>query len=179
MKIVERKIKDLRRAEYNPRKANQKKKRELRDSLQKYGFVDPVIVNINPERKDIVIGGHQRLDEWYELGNDTVPTVELDLSLEDEKELNIRLNRSTGVFDIEKLGLMFNKDKLMEIGFEESEIKKIENEFQQKLSEFDNLNCDYPLVPKFNEKHDYILIVCQNDMDTLRLRTILGIEKQK
>lgn len=179
MKIVERKIDELIVSEYNPRKLNMKDFKALKDSLRKYGFLDPLIVNVNPERKDVIIGGHQRREAWKELGKETIPTIEVNLSIEDEKELNIRLNRSAGAFDINLLGIMFSKDKLLEIGFNESELSKIETEFEKTISEFDNSNCEYPIVPKFNEKYDYILIVCENEMDNLRLRTLLTMEKQK
>ena len=60
MKIVQRKTAELIGAEYNPRKISEKQKKDLRESLEKFGFVDPVIVNTHPERENIIIGGHQR-----------------------------------------------------------------------------------------------------------------------
>ena len=60
MKVIDKKIADLIGAEYNPRKLSDKQFRELRDSLNRFGFVDPVLVNVNEERKNIIIGGHQR-----------------------------------------------------------------------------------------------------------------------
>lgn len=155
-KIVQKKISDLVFADYNPRKAKMKESKELRDSLKKFGFVDPVLININPDRKNIVIGGHRRIEQWKELGNTEIPCIELNLPLEEEKELNIRLNRSAGVFDMDLLGLMFSKDKLMEIGFSESELSKIESEFESKVNKFnpsvvytnssDDLNRDHRIV---------------------------------
>jgi ParB-like chromosome segregation protein Spo0J len=93
MKIKERKIKDLIRAEYNPRELTKEQENQLKDSLQRFGIVDPVIVNKHPERDNIIIGGHQRTKVWESLGNDKIPTVELELTLEQEKELNVRLNK--------------------------------------------------------------------------------------
>jgi len=179
MKILERKIEELKGADYNPRKLNVRDYRGLRDSLQKFGFLDPVIVNMKEGRENVIISGHQRLKAWKELGNDVVPVIELHLDLEDEKELNIRMNRSAGMFDFDKLGMMFSKEKLEEIGFNKNELSKIEGEFQRTLAQFDNTNCEYPIVAKFSEKYDYMLIVCENDMDNLRLRTVLGVDKMK
>jgi hypothetical protein len=179
MNIKERSISELKGADYNPRKLNMKDYKGLRDSLKKYGFLDPVLVNMFEGRENIIISGHQRLRAWKELGHETVPVIELNLPEEEEKELNIRMNRSAGMFDFEKLGMMFSKDKLEEIGFNRSELEKIESEFERSLKQFDNNNCEYPIVPKFNEKYDYMLIVCENDMDNLRLRTTLGVDKMK
>ena len=58
MKIVKRKITELIAAEYNPRKINKVQEQDLKDSLTRFGLVDPIIININKERKNIVIGGH-------------------------------------------------------------------------------------------------------------------------
>ena len=118
MKVIDKKIADLIGAEYNPRKLSDKQFRELRDSLNRFGFVDPVLVNVNEERKNIIIGGHQRTKVWESMGNETVPVVELDLTLDQEKELNIRLNKSGGEFDFDLLQDHFNTDELVEWGFE-------------------------------------------------------------
>ena len=122
MQITELKCSDLIGAEYNPRKLNDKQRNELRDSLNRFGFVDPVLVNINKDRKNIIIGGHQRKSVWEEMGNTTIPCIELDLTLDQEKELNVRLNKSGGEFDFELLQEHFDSGDLVEFGFEEHEL---------------------------------------------------------
>ena len=96
MKITKRKIKDLIRAEYNPRKITPVEEFDLKESLMRFGLVEPIIININKERKDIVIGGHQRLKIWEQLGNDEIDCNQIDLTLDKERELNIRLNKNGG-----------------------------------------------------------------------------------
>ena len=122
MKIVKRKIKELRPADYNPRYLSEKAEEDLTESLSKFGLCDPIIININKERKGIVIGGHQRLKIWAKLGNTEIDCVELDLSEKDEKELNIRLNKNTGEFDIELLKEHFENECLLNYGFEDFEL---------------------------------------------------------
>jgi len=61
MKIVQRKIAELRMAEYNSRRISKKDFDELKASLKRFGAVEPAVVNMHPERKNVVIGGHQRL----------------------------------------------------------------------------------------------------------------------
>ena len=119
MEIKHLKCSDLIGAEYNPRKLSDKQRNELRDSLNRFGFVDPVLVNINDERKNIIIGGHQRKSVWEEMGNKTIPCIELDLTLDQEKELNVRLNKSGGEFDMEMLADHFDQDELIDWGFDE------------------------------------------------------------
>ena len=118
MQITELKCSDLIGAEYNPRKLSDKQRTELKDSLTRFGFVDPVLVNINEERKNIIIGGHQRKSVWEEMGNKTIPCIELDLTLDQEKELNVRLNKSGGDFDMEMLEEHFDTDDLVSFGFD-------------------------------------------------------------
>ena len=118
MKIVEKQIKDLIEAEYNPRRLTETQYKQLKDSLLRFGIVDPVLVNTNEDRKNIIIGGHQRTRVWGDLGNETIPCVELDLTLDQEKELNVRLNKNTGEFDFDMLSEFFDEDQLVDWGFD-------------------------------------------------------------
>ncbi len=122
MKIVNRKIKDLIRAEYNPRELTKDQYNHLKDSLLRFGVVDPVIVNKHPDRDNIIIGGHQRSKVWEDMGNDKIPTVELSLTLDKEKELNVRLNKNTGQFDMDMLANHFDTSDLIDWGFREDEV---------------------------------------------------------
>lgn len=122
MKIVKKKIKDLIYAEYNPRKLSEEQERHLRDSMKRFEQVQPVIVNSNPERKNIIVGGHQRTKVWESLGHETIECIEIDLSPDKEKELNIRLNKNTGSFDQEMLIEHFDTEDLIEWGFDGEEI---------------------------------------------------------
>ena len=85
-------------------------------------MVDPVIININSERKNVIIGGHQRTKVWKGLGHRSVPCVELDLSLQQEKELNVRLNKNLGSWDHDMLANNFEMDELKEWGFDEKDL---------------------------------------------------------
>lgn len=122
MQIKTRKISDLIRAEYNPRELTKEQQNQLTDSLKRFGLVDPIIVNTHKDRKNILVGGHQRMKVWESMGNETIPTVEVNLNLEKEKELNVRLNKNTGQFDMDILTNNFDTTELIEWGFTEDEI---------------------------------------------------------
>ena len=122
MKIVEVPIKELIRAEYNPRKLSGEQYEQIKSSLLRFGVVDPVIANSNKDRFNIIIGGHQRSLVWSDLGHDTIPVHYVDLTLEKERELNIRLNKNTGEWDHDLLKNFFEDEELMEWGFDESEL---------------------------------------------------------
>lgn len=131
MKVVKKKTGELKRAVYNPRYINSKDKAELKDSLEKFGLVDPIIININPKRFNIVVGGHQRLEIWEELGNEYIYCIELNLSEEEERELNIRLNKNGGDFDIQLLKENFKIDDLEAWGFESYELGEFDIEIEE------------------------------------------------
>jgi len=137
MKIIERNPKDLIPASYNPRQLSIEEHQQISASLKRFGFVDPIIVNINKDRKDIIIGGHQRTRVALEMGMELVPTVELDLTLEREKELNVRLNKNSGSWDYDVLGNEFDTADLLAWGFEEGELDFFEDEEDPEVEEDD------------------------------------------
>ena len=48
-------------APYNPRKWTREATEQLKESIEKYGIVDPILANAASERRGIVIGGNFRL----------------------------------------------------------------------------------------------------------------------
>ena len=115
----------LKPAEYNPRKHNKEAADQLKESIKRFGAVDPLIVNQAPERENIVIGGHFRLEVLKELGYREAPVVYINISdIEREKELNIRLNKNTGEFDWNLLA-NFDEAFLTQVGFSSEELDDI------------------------------------------------------
>lgn len=147
MNIVSYEIDKINEAEYNPRELSKKQHEDLYDSIRKFGLVDPILININPERKNIVIGGHQRLKICKELNFKDVPCVELNISEKEEKELNIRLNKNHGQWDFDNLANFFNADDLVDWGFDMKEIKfsvpEINELTQDMEVNFDDSGDDY------------------------------------
>ena len=134
MKIEKILINKLKPATYNPRQISKKQYNDLKDSLDKFSLVEPIVVN-----KDMtIIGGHQRYKIWKEnaeqsnVDDITIPCVVLDLNKEQERELNIRLNKSGGEWDMDILANEFDIEELKDWGFKDLEfgfnIDKIEEE---------------------------------------------------
>jgi DNA modification methylase len=125
LKIEYVKIDELKPAGYNPRKWDNKAIEDLKKSIERFGVVDPIIVNSAPERKNIVIGGHFRLKVAKEMGIETVPVVYVNIpDIGKEKELNLRLNRNLGDWDYQLLS-NFDENLLLDVGFESEELDKI------------------------------------------------------
>ena len=123
MKIVEVKVSDLIFAEYNPRQLTEQQGQDLKDSVQRFGFVDPIIVNSNKDRMNIIIGGHQRARIAQILDIEKIPVHYINLNTDKEKELNIRLNKNTGEWDLDQLANHFDNEDLLEWGFSEDELQ--------------------------------------------------------
>ena len=121
-KIVQRDINSLIFAEYNPRQLTKEQYKHLKDSIERFGLVDPIIVNKNKDRKNIIVGGHQRVKVAKDMKIEIVPVLEIDLTYDKERELNIRLNANTGEWDTDILANMFDMDELKEWGFAEKEL---------------------------------------------------------
>jgi len=118
MQLEKIKINKLKAATYNPRQISTKQYNDLKKSITKFGVVDPIIVNeYFTENYYVVIGGHQRLKICKELGYTDIACIILNLNKEQEKELNIRLNKNTGEFDMDILANEFDIDNLVDWGF--------------------------------------------------------------
>lgn len=149
MEIKELPLKELKPAAYNPRKKLKKGDKEyekIKQSLLKFGYVDPIIVN-----KDMtVIGGHQRLTVLKDLDYERAKCVIVDLPKEDEKALNIALNKITGQWDDALLADLlldlqesdFNLDLT---GFEPPEIDDILSNIHDKELTEDEFNVEEEL----------------------------------
>lgn len=139
-------------ADYNPRKISEKDYANLKNSINEFGVVDPIIVNL---KDNTIIGGHQRFDVlFYEnniqelyllrLGDIGWVFPNTDLKLKDknhEKTLNLALNRVHGEWDEDLLSNVLveleelNLDHLT--GFD---------------LEFDNI--DYDFISRLDDEED-------------------------
>jgi len=118
-------INKLKASEYNPRKASEKEYADLKKSIERFGLVDPIIVNSFKDRKNIIIGGHFRCRVAKDLGYKDVPVTYIKISdLKREKELNLRLNKNLGEFDYDLLA-NFDEAILTDVGFESDELDRI------------------------------------------------------
>jgi DNA modification methylase len=167
MEIRTMRLADLRPAEYNPRKDLQPGDPEyekLKRSIGTFGYVEPIIWN---ERTRHVVGGHQRLKVMLDLGIEEESVVVVDLAPNDEKALNIALNKISGDWDMPRL-----KDILELLdtgaydvtltGFDMSEIEDIMTQFAPEEEADDDFDAEeeYAAVGEtpFSERGDIYII---------------------
>jgi DNA modification methylase len=103
MQIEKIAIDKLKSAEYNPRKdlkPGDPEFEKLRRSIESFGYVEPAIWN---KRTGNIVGGHQRIKVLKYLGHTEADCVVVDLDEQQEKALNIGLNKISGLWDDEAL----------------------------------------------------------------------------
>lgn len=105
MKLYTVKVEDLIDADYNPNVMEERDFENLENSIERYGYIEPIIVN---KRNNVIVGGHHRLRALKKKGIKEVDIVYVDLDENDEKRLNIALNRISGYWDIDKLEEVVN-----------------------------------------------------------------------
>lgn len=161
MIIEKKKLFELKPAPYNPRQSTKKQEDQLKQSLEKFGMVEPIIFN---KRSGYIVGGHFRVRELRKLGYKEIECVIVDLDEQDERELNVRLNANTGEFDWDILANEFDANDLNDWGLdvpvfddfdEENTMKeerfRIELEFNSKdelldaLAIVKDIKCNYKI----------------------------------
>lgn len=142
MNIQKISINNLIEADYNPRKNLQpddEEYKKIKKSIEKFGYVEPVIVNTKDKILKI-ISGHQRIKVLKDLGYKEINCVLVNLNDSDEKTLNVALNKISGEWDNEKLQAVlkelkdFDQDQFFLTGFNDNEFQKLEMEFSQNQS---------------------------------------------
>ena len=126
MEIVKVDINELISPEYNPRQITDDEMEKLKNSINEFGYVAPIIVN---KYNNHIIGGNQRYEALKSLGYTDVDVVFVDEpDLNREKALNIALNKISGEWDFVKLADIIDELELNDFdipltGFDEQELE--------------------------------------------------------
>ncbi len=141
LNLQERRLSELHPADYNPRimlKPGDLEYENIKNSIETFGYVDPIIINSD----GTIIGGHQRYRILLDLGYDTTQVVVVEASKEQEKALNIALNKITGEWDEKKLTELLIELDLSNIdmqltGFSEKELENLKLKFDTEDAQED------------------------------------------
>lgn len=175
---------DLVPSKYNPRKISDKAKKGLQVSVDRFGYLQDVIVNVR-DGKNVIVGGHKRFDAMGLDPRNKIECTVVDLDEKDEKALNIALNSRhiSGEFDEKLLGDLLSEiddhedfkglnfdDLVLEFGFD-----------KKGPSEKDD---DIPPVPDkvFIKLGDMIelgdhRLLCGDSTDKEQVERLMGGEK--
>lgn len=160
MKIIDKNIKELTPATYNPRHKSEHVLKTVRESLKDYGWLQPVVVNTHQcercgDRRNTIVGGHRRIEAAMAEGETVVPVVEVNLHVEDEKRANLRLNAQEK-FRKSDLAVLFEElhkldaDKAATLGFSANDAIKLLYAARYAKDSLHGILAEKFLIPPFS-----------------------------
>jgi hypothetical protein len=119
-----RRLQDLVPWEHNPKRMTKKQADGLRLSIERFGFAVPFLVSPDGDIYD----GHQRqalMGAIKQYGPNAVVDVRVSsrpLTDDERRELVVRLKQNQAGWDFDMLPNLYDKEELLEWGFEEGEL---------------------------------------------------------
>lgn len=187
MELKKIKISELKKAGYNPRKISPEELEKLKNSIKKFGYVEPIIMN---QRTGNIVAGHQRLQALEALKHEQVDVITIDIPENDEKALNIALNKIRGDWDEQKLTELLgqienDQEELLSFtGFGEKEIaallERVKDQFE--YGKEDTLNINQITETKVQKGDIFSIdnhhkIICGDSTDPSSFSKVLGAGK--
>ena len=169
-------IADIHPHEGNAKLHPPKQIRRLKESISEFGFITPIIV----DKTGTIVTGHGRYEAAKQLKMVKIPCVR-------SEHLTPKQVEALRVIDNKIAETGFDKDKLL-LAIEQFEIPYLEmagidpatlDPINAEMAQYDNTNCEYPLVPKFSESYSGFIIVAENDVDKAFMENALGCEVMK
>jgi len=173
----------LRHPEKNPRRWSKEARAQLREGIERYGIVDPLVVNGAPGREGVILGGNFRAEVLKEMDVEEVPVVTVSITDQaKEAELILRLNKNTGDWDLDLLA-EYDPSLLSGIGFTSEELDEIfpadENpeifDLEKELAKLDIKNIDIKPGDKFAFGDSFIQ--CGDSMSEAEMLTLMDGER--
>ena len=161
MEIHKVQINELISPDYNPRTITSEELEKLKDSLEEFGYISPLIVN---KHNNHIVGGNQRYLCLKEMGYTEIDVIYIDEpDIQREKALNIRLNNLSGEWDTGKLESIFNEFESTGFnsditGFTNSEITGFNNIERERANDESSIISDdyeepddFPVTVEYGE----------------------------
>lgn len=139
-----------------------------------------IIVYPYPEGRYVVVCGNLRFRACKELGYTELPCKVLDVDTDVRKlrEYATKDNVNFGENDLDAMTNDWDRGELAGWGVEFAP-EKPTDEFKERFDAITDETAVYPLVPKFDEKHELFIIQSGNEVDSNWLRERLGMQRMK
>lgn len=154
-------------------------KKSIQDSPEMLELRELIIFPYNDGRY-IVVCGNLRLRACKELGYKELPCKILasDTPVKKLREYATKDNVNFGENDMDVMENEWNRSELQEWGIEFAPEKK-EGEFKERFGAITDDTAIYPLIPKYDEKHELFIITSSNEVDSNWLRERLDMQHMK
>ena len=139
-----------------------------------------LIVYPYPEDRYVIVCGNLRFRACRELGYTELPCKILGKDTPPKKlrEYASKDNVSFGENDDDIINNEWDKSELQDWGMEFSE-KKPKDAFRERFESMDDDTAIYPLIPKYDEKHELFIIQSSSEVDSNWLRERLNMQRMK
>ena len=168
MKIVEKKISELKECENNPR-INKKAIEPVAQSIKAFGWKQPIVIDKN----DVIVAGHTRYKAAIKLKMKTVPCVIADDLTDDEIKAYRIADNKTAEFadwDVAKLVKELDSISIDMSGFGEFDFSTVVGEVELKRMELKPYRRAHYLITVDINEHDRIIPLIE------KLKEIGGVE---
>jgi len=134
MNIQEIKLDLISPNDYNPNEMLDKTLKTLRRSIERDGFLQPIVIRENPEKEGafLIIDGEHRYTVMKEFNKETIPALVMEADESEAMVLTINLNRIKGIMSatkladiIQDLGQRFSENELEDyLGYNAEELQR-------------------------------------------------------
>lgn len=151
-------------------------KKSIQDSPEMLELRELIVFPMNG--RYIVVCGNLRLRACKELGYTELPCKVLDASTDAKKlrEYATKDNVNFGENDLDVMSNEWDTTELSGWGVE-FEPEKPKDEFKERFDSLNDETAVYPLIPKYDEKHELFIIESSNEVDSNWLRERLGMQR--
>ena len=184
MNVIEIGIDDLKTDGHNPNKVSKEQEQALLESIKKFGFLVPVIV----DKDNVIADGEHRVESLRKLGMNSIPCIRLESLTEAERKLLRQvLNKVKGShdwdLDIEELKRIMqemSKEDVLKYLPDDAELIQETNALLNPLQETFNIDQAIQRPPKYNIEPETIWILgkhklmCGDSMKEEHIKKLMG-----
>lgn len=154
-------------------------KKSIKESPEMLELRELIVYPLD-EGRYIVVCGNLRLRACKELGYKELPCKILnpDTDVKKLREYAIKDNVNFGENDMDVMTNDWEKAELSDWGIEFVPEKPVD-EFKERFDSITDDTAIYPLVPKYDEKHELFIIQSANEVDSNWLRERFGMQRMK
>ncbi|TDB64402.1 ParB N-terminal domain-containing protein [Arundinibacter roseus] len=161
----------------NPRKIKATEKQKLWERIQKFGMIGIPVRDAD----NTLLSGNQRCEVLasHGLGDYVIDvrTAVRKLTEQELREVMMIENSHAGEFDMEVLKAEF--DEYIDLDSFGLSLDELAKDLTEAGSELAPSEPELPIVAKFSEKYDSVVIICRNEIDYNHLAEKLGLDRSQ
>jgi len=161
-------LNELNPAKYNPRTISDEALISLSNSMEVFGYLQPIVVNIRDE-KNIIVGGHQRVKALEKNGLKKIECIVVDFDETMEKAANVALNSGqiSGEFVPEKLDILLSELKVDFKEFDELRFDTLGEDFKFDCEEKVSTDSAHEGDSDSSDDNYSVLVICQDAQEQI------------